>query len=522
MNVRNTVAIVFLTACLAVPELAAQTAFLSDDVHLDPASAARNFGSAEQLKVGGGSYALLKFTVTPPVQGASLAKAILTLYIGDPATAGTLRVLSPNTAWDETRATHSTYTVAGQAIATGLAVTRGASYLTADVTATARNWLAGTQNNGLAITADGTTQVLIDSKENTGPSHPAKLDLVWSGLSGAPGPPGPAGPAGPRGLQGEPGPPGPAAAPSDGLVFNSPAVALRCWRNHRSVVGQVLLGFDQPLGLEIDGEHVYAMTPDQVRKFRLSDGAEVEMIVATFATLTLTSIIPGTTMAYDGLTLWRIGASALYAVNRDTQTHPPIPGLSNVKQVIWDGASFWVAGSSLYKISRLGQVQLQLNLNANQILWDGSAIWASEGQGGVIRRYSASDGAVLTSLPVCPAAVRGLVYDGLDVWVACPAAGSGFGKVVRISPAGQATDVEVKGSPVALEFDGNFIWAADTTGSFQRISRSKGLLDGELQFPPLTQPTILRVDGAYLWAAVRGQDLQTLSGPRPAYYLIKF
>ena len=92
---------------------------------------------------------------------------------------------------------------------------RPQTYITLDVTNQVRSWLNGAPNNGFFLAASGGTTVFLDSKESTSTSHPATLEVVFSGapgLTGAVGPTGPTGAPGTTGLTGATGPTGPTGA----------------------------------------------------------------------------------------------------------------------------------------------------------------------------------------------------------------------------------------------------------------------------------------------------------------------
>jgi hypothetical protein len=528
-----------------LPIAVAQTPTLAGDLHLDPAAAATNLASAERLKVGDGSYALLRFSVTPPPPGAALASATLTLFVNEAVRPGALNVVAPNMSWDETRTTHATYSLSGQPVASAVPVTRDASYVTADVTAIAKTWLAG-QNNGLAITADRTTIAFLDSKESTGTSHPARLDLVWSGLSGAQGPAGPQGPQGPAGpagatgppgqtgqsgLQGPSGPVGPQGPPGDGGSYPPLKVAQRRWGEARALVARVALGTVVPLGIEIDGQHIYVLNRQRYRKLRLADGDSVSNVELPFP-LPAQEFGVGATLAYDGQSVWRVGEgqiAPLFTFAADAFYNPIDGAYAKPRHVVWDGANFWIAENRLYKVSRTGQQLLNVQAfpNNGEILSDGSSIWFTDPSAGALRKLRASDGMNLGSWNVCGGGggMRGMVFDGESVWVAC----SAEGKLVRVATqqGGVSSDsYQIGGKPVALEFDGIYIWAANENGGFQRINRKGGQVVEEYVFPGLIKPSLLRFDGVYFWATMREGAITSsglpIDGPEGFHYLVKF
>ncbi len=521
---------------LLAPRLHAYTATLAADIHLDPASASVNFGSAERLKVGGGSYALLKFSLPTAPPGTALASATLTVFVSELTRAGALNVITPNSNWDETRATYASYSLLGLPAGQAVSVARSATFVSFNVTSAVRAWISGGPNNGLAITGDGGTVAFLDSKESTATSQPARLDLVWSSLAGAPGPAGPQGAqgaqgppgqTGPQGIQGPPGPMGTQGPPGAGGSHSPLKIALRRWGEARTVVARMLLGNHVPLGLETDGQHVYLLTDKNLTKYRQSDG-----VIAggqhfgppsPFQSYDPQLFAPGATLAYDGQTTWRVGEGAIFGgVDPNEEFYGSIQGsFGRARHIVWDGAYFWVATEQrLLKISRGGQVQLQLQSlpTDGEILWDGSGIVMSSPAAGTIRKLNTVDGLIDGNIiNVCAAGglMRGMVFDGESVWVAC----TGEGKLVRVTlptkgPGGTAltTDAfQAGGKPVALEFDGTHIWVANENGGFQRVARKTGAVLEELMFPGFSKPSLLRFDGVSLWAAVVKSELNGAS-----------
>ena len=209
---------------LLLPSLSwGNTAPLAADTYINPGSG-QNFGSLPGISIGGapGSQGLLRFDLSPlsPAVGGSVAWARLRFYVDSVTTAGGVDIASASAAWSESTVSGTSGVGPGGAIVTNIPVSIP-GYITVDITAQVNAWIAGSPNNGVIISAAAAapgTAIVLDSKENPATSHPATLDIVFTGPAGTPGgtgsagAAGPAGPAGPAGATGASGPAGPTGA----------------------------------------------------------------------------------------------------------------------------------------------------------------------------------------------------------------------------------------------------------------------------------------------------------------------
>lgn len=217
----------------AGPALALDAPLLAD-TQIHTAQPALNFGSLPTLAVGSGATALLRFDLSVLPAGLTAAKvqrATLVLFANRVGSAGAVEVQAVNAGWDEAGATaQAAPALAGPGTGPVLPVRAAQQFLSADVTALVRQWVANPGSHfGIALTpalsAPGTV-VFLDSKENTANGQVARLDITLAdqgpqgpagpagprgatGAAGATGATGPTGPAGPIGPNGAPGPAGP-------------------------------------------------------------------------------------------------------------------------------------------------------------------------------------------------------------------------------------------------------------------------------------------------------------------------
>jgi hypothetical protein len=197
--------------------LLAETAPLVGDAHINPGNGL-NFGALPTVNVGGasGSQGLLLFDLSHVSgTGAALAWARLRVYVNTVTVAGAVDLSAANAPWAESSVSGTSGIAAGALVQAAIALSAPQTFITLDVTNQVRSWLNGAPNNGFFVAASGGTTIVFDSKESTSTSHPATLEVVFSGapgLTGAVGPTGPTGAAGTTGLAGATGPTGPTGA----------------------------------------------------------------------------------------------------------------------------------------------------------------------------------------------------------------------------------------------------------------------------------------------------------------------
>jgi len=221
----STIRIAAASLIFLLPTLAlADTAPLIGDSYINPGSTA-NFGNLPGLNVGGSanSEGLLLFDLTKlsaGVTGNSVVSAKLRIFVDTVTTSGSINVYASNGPWSEATVNGFTNPVPGPGtpVQTGIAVSTAGVYLEIDATAQTKAWLNGTPNDGFIVTGNGSTSIVLDSKENAATSHHAALEILLvgpagsTGANGATGTTGATGPLGPTGPTGATGASGPAGA----------------------------------------------------------------------------------------------------------------------------------------------------------------------------------------------------------------------------------------------------------------------------------------------------------------------
>lgn len=185
---------------------------LAADTHVSTTAVSSNFGTLPTVNVGGGSTGLLRFdlsTLPSGLTSAKLVKASLVLYINRVGVAGAIELQTVNSAWSEAAVTAAAMpATSGAGSGPVVPVGSAGQFVAVDLTKQVKQWIDNPGANfGLALapalSAPATT-VFLDSKENTGTGHVARLDLTLADQ----GPPGPRGATGATGATGAPGAPG--------------------------------------------------------------------------------------------------------------------------------------------------------------------------------------------------------------------------------------------------------------------------------------------------------------------------
>jgi len=160
----------------------------SSDAYTNSATPTKNYGSTTLLDVDGASQiTYIQFNLASIPSGASISQATLKLYVNSVTTAGSFNVDYVNGTWSEGTVDWNNAPPLGTAIASSVPVVTADKnqYLLINVTSALQAWLNGSEtNNGIALVANGSTNLTFDSKENTSTSHPAELDVVFAGGDG--------------------------------------------------------------------------------------------------------------------------------------------------------------------------------------------------------------------------------------------------------------------------------------------------------------------------------------------------
>lgn len=183
--------VLLLVACIFASGVAWGQSTPSQDSYTNSADSNTNYGTATTLNVASTTTATqtayIQFdlsAVPSSYTGANVAKATLKLYVNTVGAAGSFNLDFVNGNWAEKAITANLAPALGPTIASSVPLTSANvhDYLLVDVTTAVQDWLNGSQaNDGIALVANSPLNASFDSKENTVQSHPAELDIVFSG-----------------------------------------------------------------------------------------------------------------------------------------------------------------------------------------------------------------------------------------------------------------------------------------------------------------------------------------------------
>ena len=169
----------------------AQQAMLTGDSQINSSATTTKYGASTTLNISPTNSALLQFDLTDMLPSGTTAaqvlRARLIVFPDTITTGGTVNLYQVTSAWSEGTVTYATKpTIASTAAAT-LSIGANNAFHDFGVTTLVQNWITTPASNfGVELQASGTTNITIDSKENTNTSHPAVLEIDLSGPAGPP------------------------------------------------------------------------------------------------------------------------------------------------------------------------------------------------------------------------------------------------------------------------------------------------------------------------------------------------
>jgi hypothetical protein len=234
---------------LAAGSARAQEVLLNADAQINSASPSTNYGAAQTLAVNSTTSTILRYDLTDilptGVTSSQVSKARLIIFPDTVTTKGNFNVFALTSSFAENTVTYATRPTIGATPAVTSTISGAFEPIQIQLTSTVQGWLKDpTTNHGLELVAVGSTSFAIDSKENTGTSHPAVLLIDLTG------PAGPAGPQGLQGVQGAPGPQGPTGSTGPQGVPGPAGTIPQVLANFSTVLGNnlsLIHNFEYPL-----------------------------------------------------------------------------------------------------------------------------------------------------------------------------------------------------------------------------------------------------------------------------------
>jgi len=210
-------------AVLSAASARGQQPMLTGDAQINSAAPTTKYGSSDTLNISPANSALMEFNLADMLPSGTTAaqvlKARLIVFPDAITKEGKVNLYEVTSTWSEATVTYATRPSVSGTVETSSAIGVANEFHDFPVTTLVKDWITTPASNfGVELRASGSTNITLDSKENTTTSHPAVLEIVLSGPAGPVGPTGApgasgatgaTGPAGPKGATGATGPQGP-------------------------------------------------------------------------------------------------------------------------------------------------------------------------------------------------------------------------------------------------------------------------------------------------------------------------
>lgn len=510
-------------AFLFTAAASATDARLAADSYISPTQMTINFGTNTSLRVDStGTSSFIRFdlaTLPAGTTSATVAKAMLRLYVNKMTAAGSVNVMRAGSAWAENTLTFS-MGVGPNGFAGSFNVAQEQAFVTVDVTSTVKAWLDGSlANNGFLLAAPAPTSVAFDSKEATSTSHEPKLEITLTGPVGPQGPQGiqgiqgttgSQGPAGPAGAQGPAGPQGPQGiqGPAGPGSVNLLNVAMKKWASISYGTLANYVGLTNSRSLLFDGESMWVGS-NFGKLYRLN-ARDMANRGSTNGAANGIAVNLGQ-MASDGQFLYTLSSDEAfqYYLNKVRMSDGTLvksllmPGYGN--SILYDGKELYVTLTGMSKVLHASpslnsySTYSTAGFSPTGIAFvpadNGSKYWVAD-YDGYLRSYG-NQGTAYDTVYVGSGANR-LLYDGTYLWVTRNDAA----QIIKVNPATAAVVQTITATDIAtaLAFDGTYIWSAE--GPLGSLVRRNAATGGFVSTTGTSRVVMdLGFDGAHVWAA---------------------
>jgi hypothetical protein len=533
----------------------------SGDAYTNTAAPTANFGANALLNVESASQtAYIQFnlsSIPSGYTGADISQATLKLYVNAVTTAGSFNVDYVNGTWAENKITADLAPALGSTIAASVPLTTAGKnqYILINVTSAVQAWLNGTEpNDGIALVGNSPLNASFDSKENTGTSHPAELDIVFvnsgaqgpAGPQGSQGPEGLQGPSGPIGLTGLTGPPGPAGINNRGAwassatydVNDSVSYGGSSWialtANTNSIPSATNSNWQLLAAPGINNQGSWVPTTNYQIGNAVTDGGQFWLTVFPNQDSEPSTLNPNWQLiAANGATgpagptgpQGAVGATGLQgpmgltgATGAAGATGPQGPMGATGPQGPMGAtgpqgpqgpagpAGGISAGAMNAALLRWYTQTYSVGSEPFGVAFDGSNIWVANGGSNSVTKILASTGAVVGNYPVGAGPIEA-AFDGTNIWVT-NLSGNTVTKLLASSGA-VVGSYPVGIQPCGVAFDGTNIWVANYgSNTVTELLASNGSL--LKTYSVGSNPCTEAFDGANIWVANQGASTVTV------------
>jgi hypothetical protein len=181
------ISIIFAVLFFWLGSAKAHTLHVTDDTNINLSQPSQNNGASADVFVrnvgtGGERHGYVRFETSPILPNTPILSAILRIWVSQVATAGSIDLYVVTGVWTEATLNAAAQPGTEPTPFATVAVSNADqnSHITVDVTSVLQDWVNQTKPNfGIALLPNPAgVRVDIDSKENTGTSHPMELEVI--------------------------------------------------------------------------------------------------------------------------------------------------------------------------------------------------------------------------------------------------------------------------------------------------------------------------------------------------------
>ena len=229
-------------------------------------------------------------------------------------------------------------------------------------------------------------------------------------------------------------------------------------------------------------------------------------------------------ITFDGANIWVTndgdGTVTKLRASDGTNLGTFSSGGGNPEWITFDGANIWVSNTGSSNVTKLrasdGAVLDRFHVRGipEGTAYDGANIWVTSYYDGTVTKLRASDGVVLGVYHVGDLYLRGVLFDGISIWVATG------DYLVKLDPDDGSLLGRVRAGmcPYALAFDGTKIWATNRCGdnTVTAVRAYNGAIVGTV--PVGDYPHGIAFDGRHIFVANYYDDSVSVIAARNGAY----
>jgi DNA-binding beta-propeller fold protein YncE len=267
-----------------------------------------------------------------------------------------------------------------------------------------------------------------------------------------------------------------------------------------------------------DGDDLWISHGTEVKRVDASDGKILQTWTApTF----LTAIIAAAGRIFVASSLGN-SPGKIYVINPEAAPGPMTVFEDDIGaaplQMTFDGTNLWTANFTSTGVGSISRIDVATGIDSTfsaglerpyDILWDGASLWVADGGNiadtGGLKRIDPANGSVLNHYMDVGSSPGRLLFDGTNIWVASRINGGNALAVVRAVGGLRGTVLKLfsggnLNGPVGMAFDGERVLVCNYDGDTVSLFKAADLTPlGTLSTGPNSAPWTACNDGVNFW-----------------------